>query len=93
MKIRQGGEQEEQAESMAFLAGAFLVSLVLIYLILAAQFNSIIKPIIIFVTILLSLIGVLLGFMLFGKTFSVIMSGVGIIALAGIVVKKRYITN
>jgi multidrug efflux pump len=87
-EIRQGGEQEEQAESMAFLSGAFLVSLVLIYLILAAQFNSIVKPIIIFVTILLSLIGVLLGFMLFGKTFSVIMSGVGIIALAGIVVKN-----
>jgi multidrug efflux pump len=86
--IRQGGEQEEQAESMAFLGGAFLVSLVLIYLILAAQFNSIIKPVIIFVTILLSLIGVLLGFMVFGKTFSVIMSGVGIIALAGIVVKN-----
>lgn len=86
--IRQGGEQEEQAESMAFLGGAFMVSLILIYLILAAQFNSIIKPLIIFVTILLSLIGVLLGFMLFGKTFSVIMSGVGIIALAGIVVKN-----
>jgi multidrug efflux pump len=86
--IRQGGEQEEQAESMAFLGGAFGVSLILIYLILAAQFNSIIKPLIIFVTILLSLIGVLLGFMLFGKTFSVIMSGVGIIALAGIVVKN-----
>lgn len=86
--IRQGGEQEEQAESMAFLGGAFLVSLVLIYLILAAQFNSIVKPIIIFVTILLSLIGVLIGFMVFGKTFSVIMSGVGIIALAGIVVKN-----
>lgn len=86
--IRQGGEQEEQKESMTFLTIAFGISLMLIYLILATQFNSIVKPFIIFVTILLSLIGVLLGFMLFGKTFSVIMSGVGIIALAGIVVKN-----
>lgn len=87
-QVRQGGEQEEQAEAMSFLSVAFLISLVIIYLILVTQFNSIIKPVIIFVTILLSLIGVLLGFMVFGKTFSVIMSGVGIIALAGIVVKN-----
>ncbi len=87
-RIRQGGEQEEQKETQAFLGVAFGAALVLIYLILAAQFNSVIKPIIIFITIVLSLIGVLLGFMLFDKTFSVIMSGVGIIALAGIVVKN-----
>ena len=87
-KIRQGGEQEEQQEAMSFLSTAFLLAMALIYLILAAQFNSIVKPIIIFVTIILSLIGVLLGFLLTGKTFSVIMSGVGIIALAGIVVKN-----
>ncbi len=86
--IRQGGEQEEQMEAMSFLSSAFLIALAMIYLILVAQFNSIIKPVIIFVTIILSLIGVLLGFMIFGKTFSVIMSGVGIIALAGIVVKN-----
>jgi multidrug efflux pump len=86
--IRQGGEQEQQKESMSFLVGAFAVALILIYLILVAQFNSVVKPIIIFLTILLSLIGVLLGFMLFGRDFSVIMSGVGIIALAGIVVKN-----
>ncbi|MFM2442709.1 MAG: hypothetical protein RL449_1351, partial [Bacteroidota bacterium] len=87
-KIRMGGEQEDQKESGAFLAVAFLAALVLIYLILATQFNSAVKPLIIFATILLSLIGVLLGFMAFGMTFSVIMSGVGIIALAGIVVKN-----
>jgi multidrug efflux pump len=86
--VRQGGEQEEQAAASSFLGGAFGIALILIFLILVAQFNSISKPIIIFVTIVLSLIGVLLGFMLFGKTFSVIMSGVGIIALAGIVVKN-----
>lgn len=67
---------------------AFLAALILIYLILATQFNSAVKPLIIFATILLSLIGVLLGFMAFGMTFSIIMSGVGVIALAGIVVKN-----
>ncbi len=86
--IKMGGEQEEQAESMAFLGTAFGAAILLIYLILATQFNSVVKPLIIFFTILLSLIGVLLGFVIFRKDFSVIMSGVGIIALAGIVVKN-----
>ncbi|WP_266361951.1 efflux RND transporter permease subunit [Tellurirhabdus rosea] len=86
--VKMGGEQEDQQESMSFLGGAFGMALLLIYLILATQFNSVVKPIIIFVTIILSLVGVLLGFMAFGKAFSVIMSGVGIIALAGIVVKN-----
>jgi multidrug efflux pump len=86
--VKMGGEQEDQEESMTFLIGAFGAAILLIYLILATQFNSVVKPFIIFFTIVLSLIGVLLGFMLFDKTFSVIMSGVGIIALAGIVVKN-----
>ncbi|WP_025765155.1 efflux RND transporter permease subunit [Dyadobacter tibetensis] len=86
--IKMGGEQEEQDESMAFLGTAFGAAILLIYLILATQFNSVVKPFIIFFTILLSLIGVLLGFIIFNKDFSVIMSGVGIIALAGIVVKN-----
>ncbi len=86
--IKMGGEQEDQQESMTFLISAFGIALMLIYLILATQFNSVVKPLIIFVTILLSLIGVLLGFMATGKSFSVIMSGVGIISLAGIVVKN-----
>ncbi|GAB3332842.1 efflux RND transporter permease subunit [Larkinella ripae] len=86
--IRMGGEQEEQQESMVFLMSAFGMAMLLIYLILATQFNSAVKPVIIFFTIVLSLIGVLLGFMIAGKSFSIIMSGVGIIALAGIVVKN-----
>lgn len=86
--ISMGGEQEEQAESMAFLGTAFGGAILLIYLILATQFNSVVKPFIIFFTILLSLIGVFLGFVIFYKEFSVIMSGVGMIALAGIVVKN-----
>ncbi len=86
--IRMGGEQEDQKETGTFLVGALLAAIVLIFMVLATQFNSISKPLIIFVTILLSFIGVLLGFMAFGQKFSVIMSGVGIIALAGIVVKN-----
>ena len=86
--IKMGGEQEDQQESMSFLISAFGIAILLIYLILATQFNSVVKPLIIFVTILLSLIGVFLGFVITGKSFSVIMSGVGIIALAGIVVKN-----
>ena len=86
--VRMGGEQEDQQESMNFLISAFGLAMLLIYLILATQFNSAVKPLIIFFTIILSLIGVLLGFMVTGKTFSVVMSGVGIIALAGIVVKN-----
>jgi multidrug efflux pump subunit AcrB len=86
--IRMGGEQEDQKETGDFLGGALLAAVILIFLVLVMQFNSISKPIIIFVTIVLSFIGVLLGFMAFGQTFSVIMSGVGIIALAGIVVKN-----
>ncbi len=86
--IRMGGEQEEQEETGKFLFGALIAAILLIFLVLATQFNSISKPLIIFVTILLSFIGVFLGFMAFGQKFSVIMSGVGIIALAGIVVKN-----
>jgi multidrug efflux pump subunit AcrB len=86
--IRMGGEQEEQKETGTFLVGALIAAILLIFMVLATQFNSLMKPVIIFVTILLSFIGVLLGFMAFGQDFSVIMSGVGIIALAGIVVKN-----
>jgi multidrug efflux pump len=86
--VRMGGEQEAQKETSDFLGVAFIGAILLIFLILTAQFNSITKPIIVFVTILLSFIGVLLGFMVFNMTFSIIMSGVGIIALAGIVVKN-----
>jgi multidrug efflux pump subunit AcrB len=86
--VKMGGEQEEQMESMQFLVGAFGLCIALIFLVLVTQFNSVTKPIIIFVTIVLSLIGVFLGFSLFNMTFSIIMSGVGIISLAGIVVKN-----
>jgi multidrug efflux pump subunit AcrB len=86
--VKLGGEQEEQMKSMKFLGVAFLGAIFLIFLILVTQFNSLSKPFIIFFTVLFSLIGVLLGFMITGKTMSIIMTGVGIFALAGIVIKN-----
>lgn len=86
--VKMGGEQEEQAETGAFLGSALMVSLGLIFLILVTQFNSISKPIIILSEIVLSLIGVFLGFSIFNMEISIIMTGVGIIALAGIVVRN-----
>jgi multidrug efflux pump len=88
VEIRMTGEQEEQMESMIFLSKALLVSLFLVMFILITQFNSISKPLIIISEVFFSLIGVLLGYMIFGMTVSIIMTGMGIVALAGIVVRN-----
>lgn len=88
VSIKMGGEQEDQKETGGFLGKAMLISLGLIFLILVTQFNSISKPIIILSEIILSLIGVLLGFSIFKMEISVVMTGVGIVALAGIVVRN-----
>lgn len=82
------GEQEEQLETMNFLGNALLISLGLIFLILVTQFNSISKPVIILTEILFSMIGVLLGYAIFNMEISIIMTGIGIVALAGIVVRN-----
>ena len=86
--IKQTGESAQQAETAAFLGKALLIALMLILFILVLQFNSISKPVIILTEILFSIIGVLLGFALTGMTVSVTMTGIGIIGLAGIVVKN-----
>ena len=86
--IRITGEQEDQQESMVFLSKAMLLALFLIFFILITQFNSMSKTIIIISEVLFSLIGVLLGYMIFGMTISIIMTGMGIVALAGIVVRN-----
>ncbi|MES2836021.1 MAG: efflux RND transporter permease subunit [Bacteroidota bacterium] len=88
VEIGFGGSQEEQKETGAFLGSAMLVSLGLILLILVTQFNSIGKPFIILTEIFFSIIGVLLGTAIFKMDMSVVMTGVGIIALAGIVVRN-----
>src|SRR6185436_210135 len=82
------GAQEEQAETSAFLGWAMGTAMLLIVLILVLQFNSISKPLIILAEILFSIIGVFLGFSFWKMEFSIVMSGVGIIALAGIVVRN-----
>ena len=82
------GEQEQQAETMSFLGNALLISLGLIFLILVTQFNSFSKPVIILTEIFFSLIGVLLGYAIFKMEISILMTGVGIVALAGIVVRN-----
>lgn len=82
------GEQEDQAENMVFLSQAMLVSIFLVLFILVTQFNSLSKPVIILSEIIFSIIGVLLGFSIFGMDMSIIMTGMGIVALAGIVVRN-----
>ncbi|MDX2443955.1 MAG: efflux RND transporter permease subunit [Bacteroidales bacterium] len=82
------GEQQEQEESMVFLAQAMLIAVTLILMILVTQFNSIIKPAIIGMTVLFSTIGVFGGLATFGFDFVVVMMGIGIVSLAGIVVNN-----
>lgn len=86
--IRQGGGQEDQMEAVVFLAGALLTSFGLILIILMIQFNSIGKTFIIISEIFFSIIGVLLGVSLTGQTMAIVMTGIGIIALAGVVVRN-----
>ena len=85
------GEQQEQQEAMEFLTGAFLAALMLIALILVSQFNSVVKPLIILSSVIMSTIGVLIGLMVFSMPFVIIMTGVGVISLAGIVVNNAIV--
>lgn len=82
------GEQEEQAKNSSFLFNALLIAMGGIILIMVAQFNSISKPTIIMFTVLLSFIGVFLGLVIFQNDFVIIMTMMGIISLAGIVVNN-----
>jgi multidrug efflux pump len=86
--ISQTGEGAQQAETGAFLLKALIIALALILFILVLQFNSVSKSVIILTEIIFSIIGVMLGFSLTGMTVSVVMTGVGIIGLAGIVIKN-----
>jgi multidrug efflux pump len=88
INVKTGGEQEEQKETGAFLGGAMLSSILLIVLLLMIQFNSLKRMLIILSEILLSIIGVLLGFAITKMEMSIIMTGIGIVALAGIVVRN-----
>jgi multidrug efflux pump len=85
------GEQDTQAEVGQYLIQALFIALALIFIILVFQFNSLGKPLIIITQIFFSFTGVFLGFALFGLKISIIMTGMGIIAVAGIVVKNGII--
>ncbi|WP_170782660.1 efflux RND transporter permease subunit [Ruegeria lacuscaerulensis] len=85
------GDQEEQAESGAFLANAFLGALGLMFVILLAQFNSLYNSVLVLLAVVLSTTGVLIGMMVMQQPFSIIMTGTGIVALAGIVVNNNIV--
>jgi multidrug efflux pump subunit AcrB len=86
--IKLSGQSEQEKETQSFLGKALIYALVLIFFILVLQFNSMSKPFIVLTEIFFSIIGVLLGYALTGMTIATIMMGVGIIGLAGIVIKN-----
>lgn len=85
------GEDEEQAATMAFLGKAFGVALFFMAIILVTQFNSFYSAFLILSAVIMSTVGVLLGLLITGQPFGVVMSGVGVIALAGIVVNNNIV--
>lgn len=91
ISVKYTGEQEEQQKSMEFLIGALGIAVSLIFLIIVAQFNSVTTPFIIMASVVLSTIGVFLGLVIFNMDFVVIMTGIGIISLAGVVVNNAIV--
>jgi multidrug efflux pump len=85
------GEQQEQKKASDFLSKAFMVAIFLIFLVLVTQFNSTITPFIILTSVILSLIGVFWGLIITATPFGVIMTGVGVISLAGVVVNNAIV--
>lgn len=85
------GETEEQDKTAAFLSKALLITILLIFMIMVTEFNSVKVPLVIMLSVPLSLIGVFIGLLVTHTPFSILMTGVGIIALAGIVVRNAII--
>ncbi len=85
------GANEEQAESFAFVQVAFLMSLLLMFVLLVTQFNSFYQAVLILMAVVMSTAGVLLGLLITGSPFSAILTGVGVVALAGIVVNNNIV--
>ncbi len=88
VEISLTGEKEDQAETMAFLIKAMMIAIGLIFFILITQFGSLSKSFIILSEVIFSVIGVFLGIAIFGMSISVIMTGLGVVALGGIVVRN-----
>ncbi len=85
------GENEDQQEAKEFLGNAFMVALLLIFLVLVYEFNSIATPFVIMLSVFLSLIGVLLGLLVTRLPFGIVMTGIGVISLAGVVVNNAIV--
>ena len=85
------GANEEQEQSAAFLSQAFSLALALMAILLVTQFNSYYQALLILSSVLLSTAGVLLGLLITGQTFSIILTGIGIVALAGIIVNNNIV--
>jgi multidrug efflux pump subunit AcrB len=88
VSIKQTGESEQQAETLSFLGISMISALLIIFLILVLQFNSLSKPFIVLTEIFFSIIGVFMGYAITGMSMATIMVGVGIVGLAGIVIKN-----
>ncbi|KZX91987.1 MULTISPECIES: efflux RND transporter permease subunit [unclassified Sulfitobacter] len=85
------GEAEDQQESMIFLAGAFITAIFLMFVIFVIQFNSFYQAFVVMSAIVFSIAGVLFGLLITGRPFGVVMGGIGVIALAGIVVNNNIV--
>ncbi len=91
VKVKFRGATEEQDESLQFIGFAFLMALLLMFVLLVAQFNSFYQAFLILSSVVMSTAGVLLGLLIFDQTFSAILTGIGIVALAGIVVNNNIV--
>ena len=89
--LRYSGENEDSEEASAFLLKAFTIAIFLIAIVLISQFDSIVLPIIIITSVVLSLVGVLWGLVISSLPFSIVMTGVGVISLAGVVVNNAIV--
>ena len=91
VQIEIKGENREQADSEAFLEKAFIIALFVMAIILVTQFNSFYQAFLILSAVLFSTVGVFLGLLLFQKPFGIVMSGIGVISLAGIIVNNNIV--
>ncbi|MDX1590987.1 MAG: efflux RND transporter permease subunit [Balneolaceae bacterium] len=91
IQTRWTGQQQEQNEAQDFLTTAFMIALGLMAFILISQFNSIAKPFIVMTSVIMSIAGVLYGLVIFKMPFGIIMTGIGVISLAGVVVNNAIV--
>ncbi|MBN2572538.1 MAG: efflux RND transporter permease subunit [Ignavibacteriales bacterium] len=89
--INFGGQNEFQEDAQKFLGKAFMIAIFGIFLILVIQFNSLFQPLLIMIAVLISLIGVFLGLTITQLTFGIIMTGIGVISLAGVIVNNNIV--